>query len=215
MLAIYLWTFSLAYMYTALTPVFWFEPIKLGGYGFSPSQISYLLAVGGFGQAIWTLVVFPPLHARVGSRGVIRAAAFTWCLMFAIYPAINLALRHGISKSLFWTIAVVCALMGSGISMSFTSVQLCINDISPGPSSLGTLNGIALAWMAGTRAVAPALITTIFATGVERQILNGQLAWLVLFVVAAGYNVMVRYLPKKAEGLIKKTGSTVEDGEEA
>lgn len=125
-----------------MAPVFWFTPIELGGYGFSPQQISYLLAIGGAGQAFWTLVVFPSLHGRVGSVGVIKGAAVGWCLMFAVYALVNLALRHGLSEAAFWTIAVACALIGSAISMSFTSVQLCLNDISPSPSSLGTLNGV-------------------------------------------------------------------------
>lgn len=64
--------------------------------------------------------------------------------MFSVYALVNLALRRGISEAAFWTIAIACALMGSAISMSFTSVQLCLNDISPTPSSLGTLNGVSL-----------------------------------------------------------------------
>lgn len=125
-----------------MAPVFWFTPIELGGYGFTPQKIAYLLAIGGFGQAFWTLVIFPMLHRRVGSIGVLKGAAVGWCLMFCVYAAVNIALRHGLSEALFWTFAVTCALIGSAISMSFTSVQLCLNDISPSPSSLGTLNGV-------------------------------------------------------------------------
>jgi hypothetical protein len=125
-----------------VAPVFWFTPIELGGYGFLPKQISYLMAIGGAGQAFWTLVIFPSLHARVGSIGVLKGAAIGWCLMFCVYASVNLALRHGMSEALFWTIAVGCALVGSAISMSFTSVQLCLNDISPSPAALGTLNGV-------------------------------------------------------------------------
>lgn len=125
-----------------MAPVFWFTPVELGGYGFTPQQISYLMAIGGVGQAIWTLFVFPSLHKRVGSIGILKGAAAGWCLMFATYALVNLALRHGLSKALFWTIAVVCAIGGSAISMSFTSVQLCLNDISPSPTALGTLNGV-------------------------------------------------------------------------
>lgn len=59
--------------------------------------------------------------------------------------------------------------------------------------------------MALSRSIAPVLITSIFAFGVSKQILWGQLAWLVLFFVAVGYNVMVRFLPKKAWGFLPDT----------
>ncbi|KAK9897879.1 MFS general substrate transporter [Cystobasidium minutum MCA 4210] len=213
-LLIYLWTFSIAFAYTALAPVFWFTPIELGGYGFTPQKIAYLLAIGGFGQAIWTLLVFPLLHRRVGSVGVLKGAAVGWCVMFCVYSAVNLALRKGLSEPVFWTLAIACALIGSAISMSFTSVQLCLNDISPSPSSLGTLNGIALSGMALTRSVAPVVATSIFAFGVSRQILWGQLAWLVLFFFAAAYNVAVRYLPRKAWGMLDETVVDHRDEEE-
>lgn len=213
-LTVYLWTFTIAFAYTALAPVFWFTPIELGGYGFSPQQISYLLAIGGAGQAIWTLIIFPSLHSRIGSIGILKGAAIGWCIMFAVYALVNLGLRHGLSEAAFWTIAVGCALIGSAISMSFTSVQLCLNDISPSPSSLGTLNGIGLSGMALSRSLAPAITTSIFAYGVSKQISWGQLAWLVLFFVAVGYNVMVRFLPRKAWGILSETIIAARDDEE-
>lgn len=141
-LFIYLYTFLIAFAYTALAPVFQFTPIELGGYSLTPAQISYLLACGGAGQAFWTLVVFPPLHKRIGSRGILRIASVLWCACFCLYAGMNLALRAGLSYAAFWTISFGVALLSSAISMSFTSVQLCINDISPSPSALGTLNGV-------------------------------------------------------------------------
>jgi hypothetical protein len=69
--------------------------------------------------------------------------------------------------------------------------------------------------MALSRSIAPAIATSIFAFGVSRQILWGQLAWLVLVVLAVGYNVMVRYLPQKAWGLLSQSEVIARDDEEA
>jgi hypothetical protein len=53
----------------------------------------------------------------------------------------------------------------------------------------------------------------IFALGVEHQILWGQLAWLVLIIISLGYIVAVRYLPRKAYGIVSE--STVRIDEES
>jgi hypothetical protein len=84
--------------------------------------------------------------------------------------------------------------------MAFTAVQLAINDITPHPNSLGTLNGVALTLQSATRAVTPALASSIYAFGVSHHILWGQLGWLVLVLLAFGYCVLIRWLPEKAEG---------------
>ena len=47
----------------------------------------------------------------------------------------------------------------------------------------------------------------IFAFGVQHHVLYGQLGWLVMFIAALGYVVVVRYLPKKAYGLPVALGS--------
>lgn len=89
-------------------------------------------------------------------------------------------------------------------------MQLALNDISPSPAVLGTLNALALAMTSGIRAVAPALFSSLYATGVKLQIVYGYFAWVLLFIIALVGAVAVRYLPAKAEGKIHKR---VEDEE--
>jgi hypothetical protein len=82
-------------------------------------------------------------------------------------------------------------------------VQLALNDISPSPSTLGTLNGVALTMTAAIRTVGPAIFTSLFATGARTQFLNGYLVWVVLMGIAIAGSAAVRYLPEKAEGKLK------------
>ena len=93
---------------------------------------------------------------------------------------------------------------GSGVSMAFTAIQLAVNDVSPGPRSLGTLNALSLALTSGTRAISPALFASIYAFGVREQILWGQLVWVVLVAVALALWVALRWLPQKAEGIVER-----------
>ena len=51
----------------------------------------------------------------------------------------------------------------------------------------------------------------IFAFGVERQILWGQLAWLVLIVISLGNIVAVRHLPKKAYGIVSESAIRIDE----
>ena len=80
--------------------------------------------------------------------------------------------------------------------------------MAPSPSTLGTLNALALTLVSGIRAVAPALFASIFATGVRTQIFDGYLVWVVLVLLALGYTTAVRWLPEKAEGKLKWERST-------
>jgi hypothetical protein len=80
-----------------------------------------------------------------------------------------------------------------------------VNDIAPSHETLGTLNAIVLAIQSGIRAVAPALATSIYATGVKYHILGGQLFWLINIILALGLLVLLRLLPKKVAGIPERS----------
>ncbi|KAF5879442.1 putative major facilitator superfamily transporter protein [Botrytis fragariae] len=190
-------------IYTSVLSVFWFTPVSLGGLGFSPFRISLFIALAGFSQAFWMIVVFPPLHKRVGTVGILRACAFFWPFLFAFCPFANFLLRMG-WETTFWVVYPISMSMGVGVSMAFTCGQLALNDIAPSSENLGTLNSIALAVTSGTRAFVPALFTIIFAYGVTHQILWGYFIWVFEIFVAIGLVIAVQFLPKEAYGRGKK-----------
>ncbi|KAI9646584.1 hypothetical protein NHQ30_004579 [Ciborinia camelliae] len=190
-------------VYTSVLPVFWFTPISLGGLGFTPLRISLFMALAGFSQAFWMIVVFPPLHKRIGTIGILRACAFFWPFLFASCPFANFMLRMG-WETAFWIVYPLCMAMGVGVSMAFTCGQLALNDIAPSSQTLGTLNSIALAATSGSRAFVPALFTAIFAYGVTHQILWGYFIWVFEVLVAVGLVIAVPFLPKEAYGRGKK-----------
>jgi MFS family permease len=192
----------LAFAYTAVIPIFFFEPVDQSGFGFKPLLISIMMAAGGLAQSIWILIFFPWLQRRYSTGWVLRACAAAYPIFFAIYPLFNILLREDL-KSVFWTLFPIGHLLGSGVSMSFTAIQLCLNDVNPHPTSLGTLNALALVLVSGIRAFAPVLFTSIFALGVGKNILGGYLVWLVLAIIALGFTVVIRWLPPNAEGKTK------------
>ena len=102
-----------------MAPVFWFTRPKLGGYGFSPLEISLFLGSAGISQALWILVVFPPLQHRFGSGAVLRACSILWPITFLIYPLCSVFLRHDL-KVTFWIVASITVVVSSGVSMAFS-----------------------------------------------------------------------------------------------
>ncbi|KAK4465597.1 protein zinc induced facilitator-LIKE 1 [Cladorrhinum samala] len=184
----------LAFSYTAIVPVFWFTEVSLGGFGFSPIQISLMMGLTGVSQAVWILMIFPALHVRIGTNGVLRACANAYPVFFAICPMFNLLLRNGLDTA-FWMIAPPLLCLGCGVSMSFTAIQLALNDVSPSPVTLGTLNAVALSLVSGVRAFSPALFSSLFAVSVKTQWLWGYAIWVLMVIIALAFTIISRYMP--------------------
>ncbi|KAK3300795.1 major facilitator superfamily domain-containing protein [Chaetomium fimeti] len=187
----------LAYSYTSIIPVFWFTKVSLGGWGFTPLQISLMMGLNGFAQALWILLVFPPLHRRIGTNGVLRACALAYPLFFAVAPFFNLLLRFDTpaTTTAFWIAAPPLLAIGSGVSMCFTAIQLALNDVSPSPATLGTLNALALAIVSGVRAFSPAAFSGLFAVGARTQLLWGYAIWVLMVAIGLGFTVVSRFMP--------------------
>lgn len=108
----------LATVYTAVTPTFMYTDIELGGLGFSDQQIAGFMALIGASQAIWTLGVFPPLQKRIGTGTVMRWCSGFWPFFMASWVILNEILRAGL-PTLFWILAPIGGVLGSGVSMGF------------------------------------------------------------------------------------------------
>jgi hypothetical protein len=120
-LVAYNYVMLLAFAFTAAYPVFLYEPVRLGGLGFSPSFISYAMGVGGLSQALWLLLVFPPLHKRVGTGGVLKFCAVAWPISFTVDPLCNVLLRYDL-KVVFWIVFPLQAILGCGVAMAFSKI---------------------------------------------------------------------------------------------
>jgi len=192
---------TLAFAFTAIVPVWWFTPVRLGGCGFTTLQISLMMGLNGAAQAAWLLLVFPALQRKIGTKGVIRVCALAYPWFFLCCALSGALLRIGTEASVkaFWVLAPTALAVGCGVSMSFTAIQLAVNDVSPSPRVLGTLNALALTGISGLRAFCPALFTTLFAIGARTQLLGGYAIWVLLIVLASGLSVAARYLPEPQE----------------
>jgi hypothetical protein len=199
-------------LYKTVQPVALYTPIHLGGFQFSPKQISLALALAGASQAFWMIGAFPYLQRKTSTGSVLRGCCIAWPIEMACYPIANELLRADF-RAAFWTLGAVCVFFGSGIAMSFACVQLCLNDVAPSPSTLATLNAVALTVTSGLRALGPVGMASLYAVGVKGGWLHGHLGWLCLVFMGVLLNVSVRWLPASAEGDIRGAAK-VDDEEE-
>jgi hypothetical protein len=141
------------------------------------------------------------LQQKIGSNGVIRLCASAYPVFFLCCPIGNVLLRAGTEASVkaFWVFTPAMLAVGCGVSMSFTAIQLALNDISPSPKVLGTLNALALTGVSGLRAFCPALFTSVFALGARTQLAGGYAIWILLGLLASGLSLVARFLPEPRE----------------
>ena len=200
----------LGFAYTAVMPVFYWEPVRLGGTGFKPLLISVAMGIGGLAQSIWLLVVFPFIQKRYSTGAVLRLCANAYPFFFLINPFCSILRRRNMDIT-FWIVGPISLILGSGVAMSFAAAQLAVNGVNPHPTTLGTLNALVLAFTAGLRAFSPAFFTSIFAFGVRKQILGGYLVWVIMTVLAAGFTLSVRFLPANAKSKVEVEGQADEE----
>jgi hypothetical protein len=73
---------------------------------------------------------------------------------------------------------------------------LAVNDISPTPEDFAKVNSLSLVFAMAVRTVAPVLASSVYAIGVEGQILRGHLGWAAMFAFALVNLVLMRWFPK-------------------
>lgn len=200
----------MAFSFTAVMPVFYFTPVHLSGFGLDPLQISLLMGVGGLAQAIWMLLVFPWIQVHYSTGTVIRLCARAFPFFFLAFPLLSTMLRQGWTLA-FWIVGPVLLALGSGVAMSYAAIQLAVNDVNPKPSTLGTLNSLALALTSAIRAFSPTLFTAIFAVGIRHQIVGGYLVWVIMIMLAMLLAADCQLLPSNAEGKLANKPTTEDD----
>ncbi|KAG8730174.1 hypothetical protein FRC12_020432 [Ceratobasidium sp. 428] len=73
--------------------------------------------------------------------------------------------------------------------------MLLVTRSAPSPSALGTVNGLAQMVASASRAVGPAVATSLFAYSIKNNVLGGNLVWVVLVLLALSGVVVASRLP--------------------
>jgi hypothetical protein len=88
-----------------------------------------MLGTIGFSQAFWMIVVFPPLHRKLGTVRLVRLCAVALPTRFVIMPVTLLFMRRHADEAAFWTCALCILVFSSGISTISSSTSSIFSSL--------------------------------------------------------------------------------------
>ncbi|TKY89050.1 hypothetical protein EX895_001581 [Sporisorium graminicola] len=171
-----------------------YEPVSLGGVGFTSNSTGILLSINGLGGALVQLFLYPPLQKRLGTLRLYRLSFMAFPLSVVLMPLANVVARAGegaTGSDADWYTYVVwgCLVVSTAVrvvgGLAFVANMILVNQCSAltRATALGKLNSLAQMSSSCTRAVGPYFANILFAFSVTRNLLGGQLVWLILGVV--------------------------------
>lgn len=219
-IAVYVSTFAVAFGYTqgqylarlrflssstdeltfAVNPLFFYTNTRLGGFGFSPLQISIWMAVAGVSQTLWMFFPFPAIQKRIGTAGTLRLCAIITPIVYATGPLLQPLRRTDAvaARIVFYAGLAALQTVGMSVAMSYEAVSLAVNDVSPDSAALSKITSVAMTLNTSVQAIAFWGSNALYAFSVGHRILGGQLAWVVLVTMAVGVAGFVwTALPKR------------------
>ncbi|WWC90132.1 uncharacterized protein L201_005065 [Kwoniella dendrophila CBS 6074] len=165
--------------FLGLLPLFCFTPIQAGGLGFKESKIGLAMSIRGIATILVQLIAFPFLQKRVGTVRLYKFLVFLFIPAFIILPLTNIFARKNQNWAIWTGLSCSLGLYAIG-NMAFACNLIMTNDAAPNRRSLGAINGLSQAVSSLMRAIGPGSSSALFALSVDRQLLHGQLIWLII-----------------------------------
>ncbi|KLO14164.1 MFS general substrate transporter [Schizopora paradoxa] len=194
--------FALSFVGTAFDVVFvlfCYSPIATGGLSFSVSQIGYALAVAGISSAALQLLFMPILLRHFNCSRLYKFCMSIWPLTFVLLPILNGIAKLGYDEdhNFMDSDTAVAVWIGIGIVLALSRIAclafslnlILVKEHAPGPSSLGTANGLSQFAQCLARAIAPAFVSSLFATSVDYKICGGHF-WMVLMLFISVFSCL-------------------------
>jgi len=168
-------------------------PIEIGGLGFDPGRIGYILGVYRAVTAGLMATYFSTIVRYLGERRTYVLAISTFTLLWVLFPVMNLCARHsGISTGVWigifiWIVLKTSADMafGSFLFLSYSSpraltilsqclgcIFVLITAAAPDRRSLGATHGLSHTTVSIALIIAPSFSTSLFSFSVERNLLG-------------------------------------------
>ncbi|KAF8878522.1 major facilitator superfamily domain-containing protein [Infundibulicybe gibba] len=171
-------------MFNALLPLFFAMPIEIGGLGFEPSTIGYILGIQGLCSGTLQVLFFPRLIRRFGVRSIFVKGIMSFIPAYMLFPLMNIIARRSGVNAIVWTIIALVISLMSFRSMGYGCVSMYVIASSPNKHSLGATNGLAQTSVSLARALGPAVSTSLFALSIGSNLLGGYAVHAILVVIS-------------------------------
>ncbi|CAA7266822.1 unnamed protein product [Cyclocybe aegerita] len=174
--------------YSALLPLVYSTSIEFGGLGLDPFHIGVILGTFGFINSFVQMYFLGQLIRAHGPRKLFIVSFSCFIVSFSSYPVMSFFARRAGRVD---TIVIACICIQFGfqmmIYMAFGSLQVLLVQSIPEGGPMGMVNGVAQMLSSGTRSIAPTFASSLFSVSLQRQLLGGNLVYLVLIgLVLAG-----------------------------
>jgi MFS family permease len=182
--------------FRVLMPLFFSTPTYLGGLGFDPATIGSWMALFGIVDGVFQAVFFARIVDWVGPKRLFCISVSCYAPLMAMFPIMSWILRARGEVDHAITFALLCHLVVAVTwDMAYGTIFLFITASAPTNNVLGAINGLGQTSAAVTRAVGPALATSLFAASKEHNLLGGHAVFVILVVLAGGLRWLASQLP--------------------
>ncbi|KAF8589035.1 member of major facilitator superfamily multidrug-resistance, DHA1 sub-family [Ramaria rubella] len=184
--------------FAILQPLVLSTPIQHGGLGMSPSTIGVCMATFGITNGAVSALFFAPFARAFGIKTVTTAGAAAYFGCYALFPLMNaLAKIEEKVTSLVWIVLFAQLSLATLPPMAFGSIFIYLTHAAPSRSALGATNGLAQTITSIMRSFGPAGATALFALSIKRNLLGGNLVYIVLCLLAIFAVMLTRLFPAK------------------
>ncbi|KIY51665.1 MFS general substrate transporter [Fistulina hepatica ATCC 64428] len=180
----------------ALLPLFMAMPIDIGGLGLPPAIIGYILGSYGIATGVFQVFFFAKFIHRFGAKRVFMFGMSTFVPLILLFPIMSLyAKAFGLQWPIWMLVGclTVCLCL---MDLAYGSIFLFVTASSD-KRYLGATNGMAQTVVSISRAVGPAISTSLFSFSLERNVLGGYMVYVVLLIISAVSLYLGSYLPAK------------------
>jgi len=180
-----------------LLPLFYASPLQIGGLGFSPSIIGTILATLGIMNVLVQGLLTAKIIAWIGARRMFRCSVLSFYLLILLFPIMSVVVTtQGKVGPVAWTLIVIQLIFMVLVEISYTIAFIYVTRAAPNKQSLGSTNGLSHSLVSMTRAIGPALTTSLFAVSKEYNVLGGNLVYVILIMLNTILVVLSRRLPE-------------------
>lgn len=165
-----------------------------GGLGFSIKQVGVVMTINGMIALIVQAVIFPVMASLLGVWKTFLLVSVLHPIAYFIVPFLTLLPSHLVLPGLYACLAVRNCLS----ILAYPVLLILIKEASPGPSSLGKINGLAASTGAACRTIASPIAGILYGVGV--QIGFVAVAWWGSATVAAIGAIQALMIQRNSKG---------------
>ncbi|TFK62044.1 MFS general substrate transporter [Pluteus cervinus] len=180
----------------SLLPLFFSMPLSIGGLGFDPPTIGYIMGAYGAGTGIYQALYFSKIIKKLGPRLVFVSGMATFMPVFVLIPVMSVLARwNGGVYWVVWVLIGVVMSMMAWMDMAYGCIFMYVTGSAPNKRSLGATNGLSQTSVSVARAIGPALFTSLFSFSLEEKLMGGYAVYVILFVMSVAGMGVARMLP--------------------